>query len=106
MTDFTQQPGKTEGDGPPREVPGGKPNVVRKVAMIAPGFRDVQDQSVLRPRILGIKQPQDPQDRRNLKFLILAILVAVAIFGALEYKQIHDAGHEAKKSVMDFFKRQ
>ena len=79
---------------------------VRKVAMLDPGFREVQEASVLRPRILGIQKPKDSQDRRNLKFLGLAFLVALVIFGALEYKQLHEAAHEAKKSALDYFNHQ
>jgi hypothetical protein len=36
----------------------------------------------------------------------LAFLVALVIFGALEYKQLHEAAHEAKKSALDYFNHQ
>jgi len=88
------------------KAPGDKHLPVRKVAMLDPGFREVQEPSVLRPRILGIQKPKDSQDRRNLKFLGLAFLVALVIFGSLEYKQLHEAAHEAKKSALDYFNHQ
>jgi hypothetical protein len=68
-----------------------KDTVIRKVGMIDPGFREEPETSVLRPRILGIKPPAHPKDRRNMKFLLIAIAVAVVIFAILEYKQIRDA---------------
>lgn len=61
--------------------------------MIDPGFREVQETSVLRPRILGINPPGHPKDRRNMKFLLIAIAVAVLIFSILEYKQSRDAAN-------------
>jgi beta-lactamase regulating signal transducer with metallopeptidase domain len=74
--------------------------------MIDPGFREFEETSVLRPRILGIKTPQDRQDRRNCVLLGFAIVVAIVIFGILEYKQLHDIAHEAKRSAMGMFKNQ
>jgi len=106
MADSSNQPNDFTGRGVPSQESGGKTPIPRKVAMIDPGFRDPQMDSSVTPRIFGFKKPQNPEDRRNLKFLFLAVLVAVTIFGALEYKQIHDAGQEARKSVMDFFKHQ
>lgn len=79
---------------------------MRKVGMIDPGFREFEETSVLRPRILGIKTPQDSRDRRNLKLLGAALLVAVVIFGVLEYRQLRWAAHEAKQSAMGFFDQQ
>jgi hypothetical protein len=73
----------------------GKPSL-RKVSMIDPGFREETESSVLRPRILGMKKPSDPHDLRNLKFLGLAFLVAVVIFGILQYKQSSETAREAK----------
>lgn len=70
--------------------------------MIDPGFREELGHSVLRPRILGIKKPSNPKDRRNLKFLGLAVLVAVMIFAILEFKQFHEAAREAKRSAVEF----
>jgi hypothetical protein len=77
--------------------------LMRKVGMIDPGFRDFEETSVLRPRILGIKTPQDSRDRRNLKLLGAALIVAILIFGILEYRQIRLSVHEAKQSAMGFF---
>lgn len=71
----------------------GRP-LVRKVAMIDPGFREETESSVLRPRILGIKKPSHPHDRNNLKFLGVACFVAVVIFAILEYKQYREAASE------------
>jgi hypothetical protein len=102
MPDYTQQ---SEGGGASPEASGEKSPLVRKVVMIDPGFRDPVDTSVLRPRILGIAKPQDPTDRRNLKFLGLAMLVAIVIFVALEYRQLRLAAHEAKMSAVGFFER-
>jgi hypothetical protein len=70
-----------------------KDPVVRKVGMIDPGFREEPENSVLRPRILGIKPPAHPKDRRNMKFLLLAIAVAVVIFAILQFKQFRDASN-------------
>lgn len=72
---------------------GEQDTVIRKVGMIDPGFREEQETSVLRPRILGIKPPVHPKDRRNMKFLLIAIAVAAVIFGILEYKQFRDAAN-------------
>ena len=72
--------------------------------MIDPGFREETESSVLRPRILGIKKPTNPSDRRNLKFLGLAFLVAAVIFVILEFKQFREAAREAKHSAVDFIR--
>lgn len=78
--------------------------MLRKAPMIDPGFREEVEVSVLRPRILGIKKPSNPKDRRNLKFLGLAALVALVIFGILEYKDLREAAREAKHSAGAFFR--
>jgi hypothetical protein len=70
--------------------------------MIDPGFREELEPSVLRPRILGMKKPTNPSDQRNLKFLGVAILVAVVIFSILEYKQFREAAREVKHSAKEF----
>lgn len=93
-------------NGASPDVSGGNKPLMRKVGMIDPGFREFEETSVLRPRILGIKTPQDSRDRRNLKLLGAAILVAVVIFGILEYRQLRWAAHEAKQSAMGFFDQQ
>ena len=80
--------------------------IVRKVSILDPGFREVQETSVFRPRILGLQKPKNSQDRRNLKFFGLALLVALLIFGVLEYKQVYDAAREAKKSVLEYMNHQ
>lgn len=72
---------------------------VRKIAMIDPGFREEPETSVLRPRILGIKVPTNPSDRRNIKFAGIAVIVSAVIFGVLEYKQVYEAAREAKHSA-------
>ena len=77
--------------------------MIRKAPMIDPGFREEVETSVLRPRILGIKKPSHPKDRRNLKFLGVAVLVALVIFGILEYKDLKEAAREAKHSAMGLF---
>jgi hypothetical protein len=51
-----------------------------------------------------MKKPANPSDRRNLKFLGLAFLVAVVIFVVLEYKQFREAAREAKHSAVDFMR--
>lgn len=84
-----QIPGADDSPG----VSGEKDPVIRKVGMIDPGFREELETSVLRPRILGLKPPVHPKDRRNMKFLLIAIVVAVVIFGILEYKQFRDAAN-------------
>lgn len=77
---------------------GEQESVIRKVGMIDPGFRETQESSVLRPRILGIKPPVHPNDRRNMKFLLIAIAVALVIFGILEFKQIRDTAYPEENS--------
>jgi len=86
----------------PIDLKGGEKAELRKVPMIDPGFREELEPSVLRPRILGMKKPSDPTDLRNLKFLGVALLVAVVIFAILEYKQFREAAREAKHSAMEF----
>lgn len=88
------------------EDSGDQTPIVRKVSMLDPGFREIKEASVLRPRILGLQKPKDPNDQRNVKYLGLACLVALLIFGVLEYKQLHDAAREAKKSVFEYLKLQ
>lgn len=90
------------GEVNPGDTPTGGTPGLRKVPMIDPGFREELEPSVLRPRILGMKKPTDPSDRRNLKFLAVAFLVALVIFGILEYKQFREAAREAKHSAMEF----
>ena len=84
-------------------VSGENKPLMRKVGMIDPGFREFEETSVLRPRILVIKTPQDSRDLRNLKLLGVALFVALVIFGLLEYRQLRLAAHEAKQSAMGFF---
>jgi hypothetical protein len=79
----------------------GKP-ALRKVTMIDPGFRQEQESSVLRPRILGMNKPADPNDRRNLRLLGIALLVAVMIFAILEYRQFRETSREPNPSSMGF----
>lgn len=67
--------------------------------MIDPGFREETEVSLLRPRILGVKIPSNPSDRRNLKFAGIALLVSLVIFGILESKQLYEAAREAKHSA-------
>lgn len=93
-------------NGASPDVSGENKPLMRKVGMIDPGFREFEETSVLRPRILGIKTPQDSRDRRNLKLLGAALLVSIVIFGILEYRQLRWAAHEAKQSAMGFFDQQ
>jgi len=72
---------------------------IRKIGMIDPGFRNDPEPSALRPAFLRIKGPANRQDRNNLFFVIIALLVAAAIFCALEFKQMREAAHEAAKSA-------
>jgi len=85
--------GENPEDSTGGDQPGVKP-LLRKIPRIDPGFREETDFSVLRPRILGIKQLANPRDRSNLKFLVVAVVVVVVIFVVLEYKQFHDAIRE------------
>ena len=95
---------QSDGEENPTDSLGGNRPALRKVPMIDPGFREETESSVLRPRILGMKKPANPSDRRNLKFLGLAFLVAVVIFVVLEYKQFREAAREAKHSAVDFMR--
>ena len=94
------------GEENPIDLSGEERSALRKVPMIDPGFREELEPSVLRPRILGIKKPTNPSDRRNLKFLGVALFVAVVIFAILEYKQFREAAREAKHSAMEFMRAQ
>jgi hypothetical protein len=89
---------------------------IRKVQMLNPGFREEVEVSVVRPRILGVKIPSNPHDRRNLKLSLFAFLVALVIFVILESKQIYEAAregkhqlragaHDVKHTILDFFKK-
>jgi|GEM_PF-1333897 len=89
---------------------------IRKVAMISPGFRQTEEGSVLRPRVLGFKLPTDPNDIRNFKMGLIAVTVSAAIFIGLEYKQVYEAAregkhqlhavaHDTKHSILEFFKK-
>ena len=69
---------------------------LRKVVVLNPGFREESEPSVLRPRILGIKPPSHPRDRRNIKFVALALVVAGVLFGILEYRQLREVAHDTK----------
>jgi len=76
----------------------------RKVVMLDPGFREEAETSVLRPRILGIKPPSHPKDRRNVQFIALALIVSVLLFGILECKQLWESARDSKspnKGLMD-----
>jgi len=77
--------------------------MIRKAPMIDPGFREDVPESVLRPKILVVNKPSHPKDRRNLKLFAYAILLAVFIFGVLQYKQIKDAAREPGTAVPGFF---
>ena len=72
---------------------------IRKIGMLDPGFRNAPDPSTFRPAFLRIKGPTNRQDRKNLAFVLVALSVAVAIFCALEFKQMREAAHEAAKSA-------
>jgi hypothetical protein len=89
---------------------------IRKVSMISPGFRQTEERSVLRPRVLGFKLPADPNDIRNFKMGLVAVAVSVVIFIGLEYKQVYEAAregkhqlhavaHDTKHSILEFFKK-
>jgi hypothetical protein len=90
------------GEENPSDLSGDERSALRKVPMIDPGFREELEPSVLRPRILGMKKPTNPSDLRNLKFLGLALLVAVVIFAILEFKQFREAAREVKHSAKEF----
>ncbi len=89
----------TSGD----EVASSESPMIRKAPMIDPGFREEVPESVLRPRILGVKKPSHPKDRRNLKLFASAIVLAVLIFGVLQYKQMKDAEREPGTAVPGLF---
>jgi hypothetical protein len=86
------------------DLPPGQQQRIRKVPMLDPGFREDPGISVLRPRILGIHVPSNREDRKNVKLVIIAALVSLFIFAALEYKQLHEAAREAEHSLMGHFK--
>ena len=75
---------------------------MRKVVMLDPGFRDELEPSVLRPRILGMNPPSHPKDRRNIKFVAIALVVAVVLFGILEYRQLREVAHDTKSPSKGF----
>jgi len=77
--------------------------MIRKAPMIDPGFRQDVSESVLQPRILGVKKPTHPKDLRNIKLFASAVVLAVLIFGVLQYKQMKDAAREPGTAVPGFF---
>lgn len=89
-------------DGPDSSIEEGVQ--LRKIAMLDCGFREELEPSVLRPRILGIKPLSHPKDRRNMKFVVLALIISALIIGILEYKQLREAAHDTRshiKGLMD-----
>jgi len=76
-------------------VSGGKKPMMRKVGKINTGFRELEEPSEPPPRILGIKTPDDAQDRYNLRLLGIALVIAVLIFGLLELKQLFEVIFES-----------
>lgn len=70
---------------------------LRKIVMLDPGFREKPEPSVLRPRIFGIYPPSHPRDRRNVKFVVLALIVAVILFATLQYRQLHEVEDDTKR---------
>lgn len=78
----------------------------KKVGMIDPGFRESQEESILQPRILGLKKPSNPHDRRNLIYLGVAFVVALVIFAILEFKDIYAAAREAKHAAKEMIQSQ
>lgn len=78
----------------------------KKVGIIDPGFRQESDDSVLQPRLMGIKTPANPSDRRNLFYLGIALLVALIIFAVLEYKDLREAAREAKHAAKEMIQGQ
>lgn len=76
--------------------PSGEELPLRKVVMLDPGFREELEASVLRPRILGMKTPSHPKDRRNIKFVAIALVGAALLFGVLECRQLREVEHDAK----------
>lgn len=94
------------GEGNPQDPSKISKPLIRKAPIIDPGFREEVQPIVSRPKILGIKKPSDPNDLRNLKFLVMAFLLALVIFVILEYKQFREAAREAKHSAMEFMRAQ
>jgi len=78
---------------------------IRKVAMIDPGFREQSDHPLSRSGGLGFKLPANPNDLRNVKFGLVAIIVSVVIFIGLEYKQFRDGATDTSKSLFGFLKK-
>jgi len=76
---------------------------LRKVAILDPGFREEGEVSLLRPRILGMKHLSHHKDRRNIKFVAVALFIACVLFGILEYRQhrgvASDVGNSATGTI-------
>ena len=72
---------------------------IRKVGMINPGFRDVDSSLLEQTQDTKQKGMVHFQDRRNVKFLLIALLVCFVVFFILEVKQYHDAAVEAGRSL-------
>ena len=76
----------------------------RKVTILDPGFREEAEVSVLRPRILGMKPPSHPKDRRNIKFMAIALVIAGILFGILQYRQLREVESDVASSPTGFIK--
>jgi hypothetical protein len=77
---------------------------LRKVAILDPGFREEGEVSVLRPRILGMKPPSHPKDRRNIKFVAIALVIAGILFGILQYRQLQEVESDVASPSTGFIK--
>ena len=72
----------------------------RKQAKVTTGFREVVDEPVPPPRVLGIRKPANSKDRHNLVILIVALSVALVMFAILEIKQFRDAAREPQSTSL------
>ncbi len=72
-------------------------NAIPKIGMINPGFREIQEPLDTKYKSSGPKLSANQLDRKNTRFIILAILISLVIFTLLECKQIRDASLEQEQ---------
>jgi hypothetical protein len=97
MTDSQQE---VRDDSDPLEGSGKTANPASRSAIIDEGFRGEAEPPFRSPAFLALRKRSNAQDRRNLKFLTLAVSVTVILFVGLEYKQFHEVAREAKQEAM------
>jgi hypothetical protein len=51
-----------------------------------------------------MKPPSHPKDRRNIKFMAIALVIAGILFGILQYRQLREVESDVASSPTGFIK--